>query len=418
MSESMNSIAKYFNSLDYQCESVICNNKIYKALSEDVYFHMTIAGTHVEAPTILSQKLCSILQLCIPEDHIYLIVQQPKYEEVEKKENINNKKKKKKKKNIMFEDMKIMNETIQIIKESGVLDEHVMIWTGTFDANEKMKHSYNQLKYIKSQNKFILHTDLDEFPESITFLKALEEMFSTGCDAIHGTWMDRVSLDGSLKKMNANISIDSQFPLRCHMSEQFVGYSYTSKTIAYRSVYRVDGGQHHVWCDRDGKTRKEKLEMIQQGTVPSEIDYHDPYWNRERACLQHIRARNKHKDMDFITSHLTAATSRPKYCKTNVLLDHYKWTYGLAQYLYQRAISYKQRGLHWWRDSRDILLHLRHHKGSVCVHCKEAACVSAATSQAVKYNDDLTFYGRRDHYGRKRKFGQNSVINSTSSLSS
>ena len=402
LSQNMNSITKYFDSLDYQCPSIKCNDKIYNELSQNIYFHMTVAGTHIEAPILLSQKLCSIIQLCIPEDHIYLIVHQPgnveSKTETDNKYNKNDKKDKFKKRNTV-----IMNQIIEIIRESGISDDHVIIWTGIFDANEKMKHSYNQLTKFKSQNKFIYHTDLDEFPENTTFLQALEEMFTTGCDAIHATWTDRLSLDGSLHKMNSNTSVMVQFPLRCQMSEQFVGYSYTSKTIAYRSVYRVDGGQHHVWCDRDGRTRNEKLEMIQQGSVSSEIDYKDPYWNRERACSQHIRDRNKHKDMDFISSHLTAATTRPKYCKTNVLLDHYKWTYGLASYLYQRAISYKKKGLHWWRDSRDILLHLRHHNGSLCVKCKEPVCKIAKTNQALDYDDNLVFYSRKDHYGQKDK---------------
>jgi len=155
-----------------------------------------------------------------------------------------------------------------------------------------------------------------------------------------------------------------------------------------------------VWCDRDGRTRSEKMDMIKSGNVPASPDYDDPYWNKNRACEQHIKSRNKRNELNFIMSYLQSVNHRPRYCKNTVILDHYKWTHGLYQYLHKRAVQYKKKGLHWWKDSRDILLHMRHHNQSICVTCSEPQCINTLTNTPVNYDEEKVFFGRRDHYGK------------------
>ena len=69
------------------------------------------------------------------------------------------------------------------------------------------------------------------------------------CHSVIGFWRDRVSLNGnlSLVKLTSEQTLHDQFPLRCHISENFVGGGMTKKTILYKSNLRVDGGQHQVY---------------------------------------------------------------------------------------------------------------------------------------------------------------------------
>ena len=57
-----------------------------------------------------------------------------------------------------------------------------------------------------------------------------------------------MSENGTLSRvqLSSENTLHDQFPLRCHISENFVGGGMTKKTILYKSNLRVDGGQHQV----------------------------------------------------------------------------------------------------------------------------------------------------------------------------
>ena len=41
----------------------------------------------------------------------------------------------------------------------------------------------------------------------------------------------------------------------------------------------------------------------------------------------------------------------------------------------ERTKTYRMLGFHWWKDSREILLHIKGMGGRMCVECKDALCV-------------------------------------------
>ena len=63
-----------------------------------------------------------------------------------------------------------------------------------------------------------------------------------------GFWRDRVSIDGELTpvRLSSEQTLHDQYPLRCLISENFVGGGMTKKTVLYKGNLRVDGGQHQV----------------------------------------------------------------------------------------------------------------------------------------------------------------------------
>ena len=194
----------YFESLGYTCDSVECPSSHTSIFQDHIYFHMTLSGTHIEAPPLLAQRICSVVQLCIPILHILFVVQHPVSP-------------------LVINEQNHLKQTLTILKEAKISDTQYMIWEGLFDANDKMKKAYAQLVNITSNDDYIYHTDLDEFPDTSSLLLALQELFDNKCDAIRGHWSDRLTFTGAMNKMKPSEDIRVQFPLRCHMSEQFVG---------------------------------------------------------------------------------------------------------------------------------------------------------------------------------------------------
>jgi hypothetical protein len=258
---------------------------------------------------------------------------------------------------------------------------------------------------VTSLNQYILHCDLDEFPQRETFQRAWEELHSPAntCDAVVAQWADRIADGGRLTKVKASStsgSVEEQFPLRCELSNQFVGGARTSKALIYRAPFRVDGGQHEVWCDRDGFTQQEKRAMIQEGVTDYKDAGPDKPWNRVRACNRHIEARRKTRDRRVIMKHLVHVPYRPRYCKHEVQMDHYKWFDGILAYLVTRATDYRKKGLHWWLDSRDLLMNIQNHNGKICVNCRGSQCVDTRTNTSVPADPFGVFFSRRDSYGK------------------
>jgi len=365
-----------FETTGLRCPSEPCTSASFSK----VYFHMIVGVNHQIAPNLLAHRLCAALQMCVPPERILLVLQR------QSKDKTNNYKQCKK-----------------VMKDAGV--NHFDDWIGDFDPNQKMAKTYSILQNLTSSNDLIFHTDLDEFPDRDTLAQAIQEIDANACDAIQALWVDRLDENGALRQLQADSSVDTQFPLRCDMSTNFVGGQFTRKTILYRGPFRLDGGQHDVWCDRDGISGDKKKQMIQQGDWS--FDQAGPEynmqneWNYRKACHRHIMARNKGDEFDMIMNYLGKVPYRPRICKTTVILDHYKWTAGIREYLYKRAIEYRDRGLHWWRDSRDILLHLQHHEGFFCVHCEESACRDVRVGYNISIKPDEIFFSRRDHYGRR-----------------
>ena len=69
-------------------------------------------------------------------------------------------------------------------------------------------------------------------PESLR--QALTEMDRDECDFITGVWQDRVTLDGTLNRveLRENLQIEEQFPLRCTYSAHFMPERTTRKVMS------------------------------------------------------------------------------------------------------------------------------------------------------------------------------------------
>jgi len=313
------------------------------------FVHMVVGTEHASALHLLMYRVCDFTKQCIGRSNMRIV--------------LHNKK---------TSTSKRHREAVSFLQHLGIrpADE----WNGTFTADAKMAASYSALRGLHSHDTMILQMDVDEEPDPVLFNQALREIEAQKCDAVFAFWQDRLALGGNLSHVTlagpgGATPLVEQFPLQCDLSAKVVRGGKTTKTIAYRADARLDGGQHDVWCDRSGGSGS-------GGGGKS--------WNKTRACAQHAHDRAKSKLLPLILAHTPNLQTRPRYCRTKVPLRHYKFLHGVQEHLARRMESYRRLGLHWWRDSRLFLEHLRSHGGRVCVECTGMGCVDTRTGQRVR----------------------------------
>ena len=67
--------------------------------------------------------------------------------------------------------------------------------------------------------------------------------------------------------------------------------------------------------------------------------------------------------------------TKPRMCKTEVVIDHYKFIAGVSKHLMERMNSYRKLGLKWWKQSLEILKDIKANEGRICtVRCPKYKC--------------------------------------------
>ena len=308
------------------------------------YVHMVVGTDHASALPLLVHRVCGLVQQCVDKTRMRIVLHSTS------------------------------GSTSQDAKAQRFLrslSAPFTTWNGTFSADSKMTKSFDTLRGIHAHDTLVLQMDVDEEPEAAKFNQALRELEAQHCDAVFAYWQDRLALEGNLSHVALSAPLSEQFPLRCDLSGQVVRGGKTTKTIAYRADARLDGGQHDVWCDRSGSGSGSGSGGGGGGSGRA--------WNRTRACAEHAHDRAKSRLLPLILAHTPNLRARPRYCPTKVPLRHFKFVRGVEEHLSRRAASYKRQGLHWWKDSKLFVEHLRAHGGRVCVHCPGMRCVDTRT---------------------------------------
>ena len=77
-------------------------------------------------------------------------------------------------------------------------------------------------------------------------------------------------------------------------------------------------------------------------------------WQAEEArkmylqnCREHIGLRKKPELEDMLLKSLPYNHVPPRYCRTSVMIDHFKFINGLRRYLFNRVKTYRQMDLQW-----------------------------------------------------------------------
>jgi len=338
----------------FKCRPVPCPRDL--TMLHSAFAHMVVGTAHESAIPLLVHRVCGLLQQCVDPKRMRLVLHDTHSRS----------------------DSRSRREQVEKARRFlGRMSVPYVPWNGTFSADSKMSKSFETLRGIHAHDTVILQMDVDEEPDMAKFNQALGELEAQRCDAVYAYWQDRLADNGTLASVElTGAPLVEQFPLQCDLSGQVVRGGKTSKTIAYRADSRLDGGQHDVWCDRPGKRDRSSK------------------WNKTSACAQHAHDRAKSRLLPLVLANVPNLAARPRYCHTKVPLRHYKFTRGVDAYLEERMTSYRKQGLHWWRDSKLFVEHLRSHGGRVCVECQGMKCVDTRTGTRLAENaEELAFQG-------------------------
>lgn len=137
--------------------------------------------------------------------------------------------------------------------------------------------------------------------------------------------------------IHKGLELEEQYPLRCTYSANFMPERTTKKVVVYRSNLRLASGQHEVWCNIEAASHVK--------------------WNRNGACRAHVEKRQDKTTKDNYILRLIPEnlSTKPRMCKTQVVIDHYKFIAGVTKHLMERMNSYRKLGLTWWKQSLEIL---------------------------------------------------------------
>jgi hypothetical protein len=122
---------------------------------------------------------------------------------------------------------------------------HREIWIGDFYMTPKARKKRAIIKDYVGDNDWIITADVDEFYE---FPMGLRELI-TICEkknhhCVAGKYVDRLSIDGKLKKIDKKKSLWEQFPIDIQFSKQY--YRHVEKIILRKNHVAISDGHHYV----------------------------------------------------------------------------------------------------------------------------------------------------------------------------
>jgi len=203
-------------------------------------------------------------------------------------------------------------EATNITKSFGVFN--IIHWIGNYssEAMHELRSRMRKMANVRNDD-WIVHADSDQIHEFPTndapfFLKNI--VSATGYDSVHGYYIDRVSVDGSLNNITSNKSLSDQFPLACYMSTQVVklGNNDTranipSKLIAFRGYLSENRGggkldtksesnscSYPVWLKSNHY--KWTWAVIRKMELRVEIEKKLPWGYQSSNVLKHIKENN------------------------------------------------------------------------------------------------------------------------------
>lgn len=204
------------------------------------------------------------------------------------------------------------NTTLPMLNRWNV---SVVEWIGPFSSAAKLYHQIALLA-LASKRDWLLYADVDEFARfTLPLSMVVNRLQRENCTHMFGTFVDRVSADGSLLVPKLDKPLGEQFPRECHVTKTLL-HGTTQKVVLVRGDLRAGSGHHVIMpFQLFGKN----------GWVPP------------------------------------TKTSVPlRQAASNVVIDHYKWVAGVIVTLAERRAHYRDvLKLSWWRESNAFLEEFR-----------------------------------------------------------
>ena len=182
------------------------------------------------------------------------------------------------------------------------------------------------------------------------------------------------SLDGSLVNVTMGGNLHKQFPLQCEI-KKFLEKAAHKKIVLYRAPFRPEVGNHRLRCQRAYSVKQclqKKLRFEElYPTMP-----HTPRQCSSRIMPVLIGDSSKSPLLSAPGSGQSSAFghSNKKDEEYSLPIAHYKYVWGLKSYLEERVRVFKEHKIRWYKESQQLLDHIEHNNGKICVKCPEVNC--------------------------------------------
>lgn len=302
-----------------------CNKTEYSTPSDDtcrnemhmknVYFHSVFDVSKPSSVSLTVKQICRALSLCINKKNFRIVLNVSKTYNREY---------------IQFMSYK----SLVMFLES--LSINFMTWLGNFDTYALTEIRMKSLSDVNHYYDIIFHVDADEFPifdtnNTITnsINKALISKILTDnkCDVMYGKLLDAVSSTKKLINVTWDKPLDEQFSTVCD-AKKHVERANAHKLILYRGMYRPLPGNHRLRCEISSYSIDE--------------------CNKTNSTL------------------IPKITKKPKNCYNYLKIKHYKYVWGIEEYLQKRADLFKKAHIPWYKESLSALNYLRNSNGTIC----------------------------------------------------
>jgi len=300
--------------------------------ADQVYFHGIFDFQKSSAMALFVNQVCRALAVCIPPANFRLIF------------------------HTLLSPPQLLHQASHFLTSNGI--HNVTIWDKPFDSVSASKMRLVSLADVHKKDQLILQVDADEFANFDFLSFGIKKLLSRSnrCDYLMGTLRERVAENGHLINITlsdsrtpgvkaTDLSIEAQFPWTCELKKEIEAAA-DRKLVLYRALYRPAIGNHRLMCQR-------------------------PPGGKFSECMRSF------KNSSFLPPlSLEESTRRPAFChwhlkhQKRMLIDHYKYTYGIIGYLRRRVQVFKEKKLEWWRESWAMLKYLHDHGNRVCVECQ------------------------------------------------
>jgi len=180
------------------------------------------------------------------------------------------------------------------------------------------------------------------------------------CDVIYGNLVERLPPDGVLVNMSLDSPLANQFPVMCDIKSS-IEEAVRRKLILFRGSFRPGIGNHKLLCERPkGKesvaSEVHTCQEILNKQPTGLMIYHPPLTRVPRRCS---------------ASNLKEVGSTERiYGNGFMRVDHYKYIWGIQQYLEERARVFEEAKIPWYKQSLSVLSHLKKYDGRICIECQ------------------------------------------------
>jgi hypothetical protein len=186
-------------------------------------------------------------------------------------------------------------------------------------------------------NNIILQVDTDEFPVFESNLNdtnvnsvnrsLINMLVDNKCDVVYGKLLDAISTTRKLINITWDIPLDRQFSSYCD-AKKHVEHAVSNKLILYRAIHRPLPGNHRLRCENS------------------------------KFSLEDCNKNNN--------TMIPKITKKPRSCRKYLKVKHYKYVWGIEEYLNNRAQVFKKAHIPWYKESLQALNYLHHSNGTIC----------------------------------------------------